>query len=91
MKTLPESFGIIKALLCNPTVKQFNRVRTACFLFCLLVCTRRLTRLWQHQTLKLNERATHHLAAMLRSMRQFDPVAYAEVRFVVFTYACLVL
>ena len=68
------------------TVEQFNRVRTACFL-----CTRRLTRLWQHQTLKLNERATHHLAAMLRSMRQFDPVAYAEVRFVVFTYACLVL
>jgi hypothetical protein len=47
--------------------------------------------LWQHQTLKLNERATHHLAAVLRSMRRFDPEAYAEVRFVAFIYACLVL
>jgi hypothetical protein len=56
-----------------------------------LFCTRRLTRLWQHQTLKLNERATHHLAAMLRSMRRFDPEAYAEVCFVVSIYACLVL
>ncbi len=34
------------------TVKQFNRVRTARFLFCLHVCTRRLTRLWQHLHIK---------------------------------------
>lgn len=48
----------------------------------------RLTRLWQHQTLKLNERATHHLAAMLRSMKYFDLEAYNEVRFIFWLSSC---
>ena len=55
------------------------------------MCAHHLTRLWQHYTLKLNERATHHLAAMLRSMRLFDPEAYAEVSFFFSLSACLVL
>jgi hypothetical protein len=55
------------------------------------MCAHHLKRLWQLYTLKLNERATYHLAAMLCSMRRFDPEAYAEVSFFVLLSACLVL